>query len=331
MRSLLFALLTLTVACQPNYSKTDNVDNNPNNSGEPSSEPSGEPSGEPTDPDNSNDPDNDALRCCYGIEMMDFSGDGWERGLLSVVTEDGVYANVSLPEGYFEGFREVCIDQGKEIAFSWNMGLDNDDVGLGIFSFEGEDFYYGEHPESGILAETISSCPDDLAVDQNHQEFDSTQEPDVVDPDPGPDPDPDYTDGGAFAGQYIGVFEMVSQDTGEQLCLVDMVMDIDENGQFAASEVCSFNGHNANVSHIGQIYTDGLVEDDGYGNTFAFGYLSGIVDISDDTGMIQIESEFYGECFLEANMPYINVYWDSVILSLDGTIENVYGQLYYPY
>ena len=58
---------------------------------------------------------------------------------------------------------------------------------------------------------------------------------------------------------------------------------------------------------------------------------AGLVDITDDTGMITVQSEFYGECFLESSTPYINVYWDSMLYSLDGSPQVIFGQLYYPY
>ena len=321
-----FSLVTaIAMGCRPDYAKVDPVDDNPNTA-EASSEPADEPSGEVIDPETGEPIDPaEELRCCYGIEMLDYGGNGWQRGLLSVITDDGVYANVSLPDG-FEGFREVCIPRGNNISFSWNQGVDNEEVGLGIFSFEGEDFYYGESPEAGILAETVSSCTDEYAVDSSHQEYDSTQDPiEEVDPE-----EPDYSDPEEFAGQYIGVFEMFSQDTGQQLCLVDMVIDIDQNGTFGASEVCSIYGQNVYVSHNGTLFTE-IFEADEYGNVFGFGYLSGLVDLTDDTGMIQIQSEFYGECFMDASEPYINVYWDSLLYPPNGSPQNISGQLYYPY
>ena len=287
------------------------MDDNPNNSdSEQSTDSSSDSNNSETDTETEQE-----LRCCYGIEMIDYGGNGWQRGLLSVLTDDGVYANVSLPDG-FDGFREVCLPRGETITFSWNEGLDNEEVGLGIFSFEGEDYYYNVTHESGVLKETVSTCSDEFAVDSNYQEYDSTENP--ID-------EPDYGDPEIFAGQYIGVFEMFSQDTGEQLCLVDMIIDIDQNGIFAASEVCSFLGQNTYVSHNGSLLTE-VFETDVDGNVFAFASLSGLVDITDDTGMITVQSEFYGECFLEANTPYINVYWDSLLYPL-----LVSGQLYYPY
>ena len=318
MRSRILLVLSLTWACKPDYIKVDTVDDNPNSDLEQSTDPSPDP---PTSETNTEIDDN--LRCCYGIEMIDYGGNGWQRGLLSVLTDDGVYANVSLPDG-FDGFREVCLPRGKTVTFSWNEGLDNEEVGLGIFSFEGEDYYYGEAPESGVLRETISTCSDEFAVDSSYQEFDSTENP-IDNPD-----NPDYGDPEDFAGQYIGVFEMFSQDTGEQLCLVDMNIDIDQNGTFAASEVCSFSGQNTYVSHVGTLLTE-VFETDDDGQVFAFASVSGLVDITDDTGMITVQSEFYGECFLESSTPYINVYWDSMLYSLNGSPQVIFGQLYYPY
>ena len=327
MRLSLLALLSLiTFGCQPDFAKVDPVDSDPNNTAEPSSEPSTEPTDPDTEPpepdpvDPTEDPN--TLRCCYGIEMYDQMGDGWQRSLLSVITDDGVYANVSLPEGFVNGFREVCIDQGENITFSWNPGLDNDQIGLAIFSYEGEDFFYGEQPPEGILAETISTCSDEYAVDQSYPEYDSTQDPEI--------PDEYPTDTAAFAGEHIGIFEMFSHDTGEQLCMVDMVANIDDNGIFTASEVCPVYGHSVLVSHNGYLYPE-IVENYDYGDSFGFGYLTGTVEITDDTGMIQVESEFYGECVLEGGMTYINVYWDSYLYPPNGSPQSISGQFYYPY
>ena len=326
MRLSLVMSLAFTFACRQDDSKVDPNSDDETTTDTDSESTDGSNENEQIDPETgeSIEPE-EALRCCYGIEMIDYGGNGWQRGLLSVITDEGVYANVSLPEG-FDGFREVCIPRGENISFSWNQGTDNEEVGLGIFSYEGEDFYYGEAPQSGILAETVSTCTDEYAVDENHQEYDSTQDPfEEVDPE-----EPDYSDPEAFAGQYIGVFEMYSQDTGQQLCLVDMVIDIDQNGTFAASEVCSVFGHNVYVSHNGTLYTE-IFEADEYGNIFGFGSLSGLVDITDDTGMVQIQSEFYGECFMDMDTPYINVYWDSLLYPPNGSPQNISGQLYYPY
>ena len=321
MRSTILLVCSLTLACRPGNIKVDPVDENPNDS---DLEQSTDSSTNDSTPETNTQTD-DELRCCYGIEMIDYGGNGWQRGLLSVLTDGGVYANVFLPDG-FDGFREVCLARGETVTFSWNEGLDNDEVGLGIFSFEGEDYYFGEAPESGVLKETTSTCSDEFAVNSSYQEYDSTDNSiDDVDPD-----EPDYGDPEAFAGQYIGIFEMFSHDTGEQLCLVDMVIDIDQNGTFAASEVCSFFGRNTYVSHTGNLLTE-MFETDVNGNVFAFASVSGLVDITDDTGMITVQSEFYGECFLETNNPYINVYWDSMLYPLNGSPQTVFGQLYYPY
>jgi hypothetical protein len=326
MRTPLFFTLVGMLGCQPNYAKVDPVNSDPNNV-EPSSEPATEPgteidpeTGEPIEPE-------DTIRCCYAIEMYDFGGDGWKRGLLSVMTDDGVYANVSLPDGY-EGYREVCITRGENISFSWNQGLDNEEVALSIFSESFEEILYSaEQPQQGIIAESISTCSDVGGVGPDYQEIDTTQEPiEEVDP---TDPDQPY-DTTDFAGQYIGVFEMFSPATGEQLCLVDMIIDIDEAGQFSAGEICSIFGHNVYVYHDGMLYPE-VYETDPSGISFGFGYISGIVSLSDDTGMIQADAEFYGESVIEGGTLYINTYWDGLLYPPNGSPLDISGQLFYPY
>ena len=111
MRSTILLALSLTWACKPDYIKVDPVDDNPNNSdSEQSTDSSSDSNNSETDTETEQE-----LRCCYGIEMIDYGGNGWQRGLLSVLTDDGVYANVSLPDG-FDGFREVCLPRGETVS-----------------------------------------------------------------------------------------------------------------------------------------------------------------------------------------------------------------------
>ena len=82
MRLSLLSLLSLiTFGCQPDFAKVDPVDNDPNNTEEPSSEPSTDPTDTDTSEPDTIDPTEDpnVLRCCYGIEMYDQMGDGWQR------------------------------------------------------------------------------------------------------------------------------------------------------------------------------------------------------------------------------------------------------------
>jgi|GEM_PF-6360514 len=314
MQSHIFLLFTLTMACKPDYAKVENTDSNPNNSNNSEDGSGNSETTSPSETDPAVDPSEDTLRCCYYVEMTDFASNGWQRGLLSVITDDGVYANLSLAEGS-EGFREICIPRDSTVSFSWNPGLDNEDVGIGIFN-DTEDLYFGENPQEGILAESISTCSDEFAVGPTYEEFDSTNIPDAPNPE-------------GFVGDYIGIFDMYNLETGESLCQMDMVMTIDEDGVFTASESCSVNGTSTLISHNGSLYTDGM-EVDSDGNVFAMGVLSGTVGVTSELGF-ETESEFYGECILENNTTLINISWDSLILPPNGAPQLVIGQLSYPY
>ena len=314
MQSHIFLLFTLTMACKPDYAKVENTDSNPNNSDNSEDGSGSSDTDAPSETDPSVDPSEDTLRCCYYVEMTDFASNGWQRGLLSVITDDRVYANLSLAEGA-QSLREVCIPRDSTVSFSWNPGLDNEEVGIGIFN-DTEDLYFGENPQEGILAESISTCSDEFAVDPTYEEFDSTNTPDAPNPE-------------GFVGDYIGLLDLYALDTGETLCQIDMPMTIDENGVFTASESCTVNGTPILISHTGSLNTDSM-EVDSTGNVFAMGVLSGTVGVTSALGF-ETESEFYGECILENNTTLINISWDSLIFPPNGAPQPVMGQLYYPY
>jgi hypothetical protein len=167
MQSHIFLLFTLTMACKPDYAKVENTDSNPNNSDNSEDGSGSSDTDAPSETDPSVDPSEDTLRCCYYVEMTDFASNGWQRGLLSVITDDRVYANLSLAEGA-QSLREVCIPRDSTVSFSWNPGLDNEEVGIGIFN-DTEDLYFGENPQEGILAESISTCSDEFSVDPTYE------------------------------------------------------------------------------------------------------------------------------------------------------------------
>lgn len=328
----LLPLSVLLFACQPNFMKVDeantNTDTNEPNDNEPSSDPVTDPD-TPNEPDTVDpvEPDEDALRCCYFVQMQDFSGDGWQRGLLSVFQNDEIYANVTLPSGY-DGFREVCLNRGSAVSFSWNPGIDNEDVAIVISDAMGDLLYYNEHPEAGVLLETVSECPNDWAVDSNYEEYDSTNEPDPTDP-------TDPTDPEDFSGDWIGLFELYHSGTGEQLCMIDMPVNINPNGTFTAQETCSVMGFPFNIHHTGMIYPEEII---GVGGSpdmnFGFATLSGTVEVSDISGILglmSIEAEFYGECVIDEQFTYIYAYWDSILYPPNGGGYPVSAQLYVEY
>ena len=314
MQSHIFLLFTLMMACKPDYAKVENVDVNPNNSDSTDDGSGNSETTSPSETDPAVDPseDENTLRCCYYVEMTDFAGNGWQRGLLSVITDDGVYANLSLAEGA-QSFREICIPRDSVVSFSWNPGLDNEEVGIGIFN-DTEDLYFGDNPQEGILVESVSTCSDDMTVGPEYEEFDSSNTSEIPNPE-------------GFVGDYIGLFDMYNIDTGEPLCQIDMPITIDESGVFSASEYCTVNGTSAFISHTGSVYTN-LIEIDAAGNPFVEGSISGVLGISNTFGL-EIESEFYGQCLLQNNTTTIDITWSSLIFNLDGTTQTVIGNLYY--
>lgn len=324
----LFPLSAFLLACQPNFMKVDEVNTNTGtetyDDNEPSSDPMTDPE-EPTEPGTVDpvEPEEDSLRCCYFVQMQDFSGDGWQRGLLSVFQDDAIYANLTLPSGY-DGFREVCLNRGSTISFAWNSGIDNDDVGIVISDAMGDLLYYNEHPESGVILETVSECPNDWAVDSSYEEYDSTSEFEPTDPDPAALED--------FSGDWIGLFELYRSDTGEPLCMIDMPINIDPNGIFTAQETCSVMGFPFDIHHMGMIYPEEVIAVGASPDiNFGFATLSGTVEISDVSGILglmSIEADFYGECVIDNGYHYIYAYWDSILYPPNGGGYPISAQLY---
>ena len=321
---VLLPLMTLLVACQPNFMKVDEANTNtvtddngsaPNS--DPVEDPDTPPESETTDPI---EPEEDTLRCCYFVEMQDFTGDGWQRGLLSVFQDDEIYANITLPSGY-DGFREVCLTRGSNVSFAWNPGIDNEDVSIVIANAMGDLLYYNEQPDAGVLLETISECTNDWAVDSSYEEYDSSNESDPTDP----------TDPDDFSGDWIGLFEIYNADTGEQLCLIDMPITIDPNGMLSAQETCSVMGFPFDIHHTGTVYPEDVITGGAPDVNFGFATVSGTVEVSDVSGILglmSIEAEFYGECVIDGPFTYIYVYWDSILYPPNGGGYPISAQLY---
>ena len=77
MRTSILSVLSLTLACSTDSAKVDSVDNNPNSS---EFEQSTDASTDSSDSETSTEID-DELRCCYGIEMIDYGGNGLAKRL----------------------------------------------------------------------------------------------------------------------------------------------------------------------------------------------------------------------------------------------------------
>lgn len=103
-----------------------------------------------------------SAQCDYQLKMYDSFGDGWNGGILTIISGSDTYQFTlpNIPFGNaFSDSAFFTVTNGQPLLVNWAPGGFNNEVSFEIFDSQGNLVLEATAPASGLLLATTGSCP----------------------------------------------------------------------------------------------------------------------------------------------------------------------------